>query len=113
MKSFDWESGSLGLFFGFCIGLFIVLSLATAGTPTYTIESIATEDGIEYTVFSNVKYRKDVLYKTMDSTTAWTIWYGLYANRVGEGYEVQTGKTPNINNGVYHPDDYAKKGIFN
>jgi len=111
MNNLRKHYGSIGDFLlGLTIGMALaLLILSSLGTPKYTIESVAKEEGIEYTIYSTVWVRHDVIYKTMSSDVAWSIWFGLYANREGVGYELPDSPTqPQDNDGVYNPDDIKK-----
>ena len=100
----SWGDLALGLF----LGAVLVIGLAGLDTPKYTIECRAVEDvGIEYTVYHKTFIRKDPIYRTLDATMAYAMWYGMYANREGVGYYI----TPSMEggeNGVYNPDDLAR-----
>ena len=98
----DMAEFFLGIITGLAVTFVVFLWTADLGSPTYTIESKAMDEGIEYTVLHHTWIRSDTLYKTMDATSAWAIWYGLYQNREGVGYEVQPSTEVN-------PSDYADK----
>lgn len=94
---------------GMFIGMGITMWVGSQDDPEYNITCRVVEAGIEYSVNMTAGYRTDVIYKTMDSTVAYAIWYGFYANRnEGTGYDVQD-YTPQGQDGVYNPDDLANR----
>ena len=99
-----------GMWAGLCLGALLGILATQFGPVDYKIESLATENGITYGITYDTWSRKDLLFATDDPNFAWTMWFYLKAQQGDFNMEeLEKSYTPQGQDGVYNPDDLAKK----
>ena len=99
-----------GLLAGLGLGMLFGI-LFTQFTPVdYSIETLATPQGITYFVTYHTWTRTDLLFMSDDPNFAWTMWFYLKAQAGDFDMEdLEKAYTPQGQDGVYNPDDLANR----